>query len=139
MARDATVALEELIALLFLGRNCVALTAQTSIEAGVGSHERTFEGRKRVEKLDACRIDYEDCGEVLSVVRILPQLCKEIVPVRVHDARIAQNRFVLLLERAKIALPVQACVARHVENGGRVEIERPAIVSERSNTAIRAS
>src|SRR5882724_10482478 len=88
--------------------------------------------------MDACRTVSVDHGEVLAVVRVIPQLCKELVPVRIHDARVAQNRFVLLLEPAEISLPVQARIAGHVENGGRVEIERPAIAPERSHAPIRA-
>ena len=137
MAGDAAVGLEQLVATLLLGPDGIAFAAQIAIERRPGRDQGTLEGGQRIENEWPRRRSGHRCSVERVPVRLIrAQLRKQCRPARAHQPRVEQHRLGLLLQRAKIATPVEPEAQGRIEDRGRVEVERPAIGADRPRLTI---
>lgn len=139
VAGDAAERREPAIALLLVPRNRVARPAEKAVEARVRGDERALIGGERVQHRLPLGRRAVDRLESFEVARIGAQLGEQLVPTGVHDARVEQDRLVLLLESSKVAAPVEAEVEGSVEDGRRVEVERRAVRPLRPRLSVPAA
>nr|WP_287234043.1 hypothetical protein [Mesorhizobium sp.] len=139
MACDAAIRLEQLIAMLLVRRDGVALALEMAVETGVGRDQRALKDGQGVEHIRPVGSRAVERHESPRIVRVGAQFRQQFFPARVHQPVIEQDCLVLLLDSAEIAAPVQPEIECCAEDGRRVEIELPAIRRRGTRPAVVAA
>src|SRR5215469_11657633 len=118
MTRDAAERLEQLIAVLLLGRQRRGIAAKPAIEPAPGGQQRPLIGGDRVQQARTIGPTPISRLELMHQLGVGTQLSEHVVDAFSHALRTFQASFRLSFQGSQLALPTETKAERRIENGG---------------------